>query len=537
MQPEARLACAQPDLTRLVEDSKSRGCSMVTIRDRIYHVLMHYGLAQIIWVACQVTGFHPWNRSLSGIAPSKVAQRVKKFGEHGFSFAECLRACSVKKNPNISGTRHERTNIDIAKQSNGQLADVIPGSLQQFSLTCNHSNQAVRAIDAEIDLVDSKFAPSGRVSKGLMSEKDPHGIGTALSNGIPWLQIDGIVEISNPLVIRIILEADNIPNEVADRDNTPALLLKCHNALMTVEATDPDSIVAAAVTTVQRSEGDDRKDDIHVYVEFAFDWGGGNIPFVLHEIDNYAKGLQQVRDVPPGVLQKLSKATIGGVKGGALLRGACVKVMINGLEKQMTTSEVSLMTQDKQKPYTTIVLEHMQHARSVQNLVTDPSLRAAFAKERDIMDIRLINHLLNRSKQFKTYNDIVRAFLEAINKHGILVTVPPPWVAALPSGHASADTSAKRTLPDQAGGQPSFDVVKAALEKGKCKEHSVCTHVTSKLEYRVLKITEKHVTFVGVQADTKMYKNALNLSIKPEDVFNTFSNFKAGAEQDMNALE
>ena len=176
------------------------------------------------------------------------------------------------------------------------------------------------------------------------------------------------------------------------------------------------------------------------------------------------------------------------------------------------------------------------HDRS-KNLVTDPSLRAAFAKERDIMDIRLINHLLNRSKQFKTYNDIVRAFLEAINKHGILVTVPPPWVAALPSGQASAVTAAKRTLPDQAGGQPSFDVVKAALEKGKCKEHSVCTHTTSKLEYRVLKITEEHVTFVGAQADTKIYKDALSLSIQPANVFKNFSNFRSGVVQDMNALE
>jgi hypothetical protein len=171
MQPQARLECAQPDLTRLTEESKSRGCSMVTIRDRIYHILMHYGLAQIMWVACQVTGFHPWNRSLSGIAPSKVAQRVKKFGEHGFSFAECLRACSVKKNTNVSGTQHEKTNIDIIKQSNGQLADVVPGSLQQFSLTCNHSNQAVRAIDAEIELDDPIFAPGGRVSKGLLNRE------------------------------------------------------------------------------------------------------------------------------------------------------------------------------------------------------------------------------------------------------------------------------------------------------------------------------------------------------------------------------
>jgi hypothetical protein len=251
---------------------------------------MHYGLAQIMWVACQVTGFHPWNRSLSGIAPSKVAQRVRKFGEHGFSFAECLRACSVKKNTNVSGTQHEKTNIDIIKQSNGQLADVVPGSLQQFSLTCNHSNQAVRAIDAEVELDDPIFAPGGRVSKGLFKSRDPHGIAVALDKGIPWLQIDGIVETQNPIIIRIILESDNIPNEIADRDAIPALLLKCHNALMTVDATNPDSVVAAAVSMVQRSESDDRKGDIHVYVEFAFDWGGGNVPFVLHEIDLYSRG-------------------------------------------------------------------------------------------------------------------------------------------------------------------------------------------------------------------------------------------------------
>ena len=105
------------------------------------------------------------------------------------------------------------------------------------------------------------------------------------------MQIDGIVETQNPIIIRIILESDNIPNEIADRDAIPALLLKCHNALMTVDATNPDSVVAAAVSMVQRSESVDRKGDIHVYVEFAFDWGGGNVSFVLREIDIYSRGV------------------------------------------------------------------------------------------------------------------------------------------------------------------------------------------------------------------------------------------------------
>jgi hypothetical protein len=154
MNPQARMVEATEDLTALVEKTKKDGCSMVTVRDRIFHVLLHYGLGTIVWVSCLVTGFHPWNRSVTGIAPYKVRQRVKKFGEHGFSFAECLRACSVKKNSTIAGHGHEKTNIDIVHQSNGQLADVMPGSLEQFSLTCNHSNQAVRAINAEIELDD-----------------------------------------------------------------------------------------------------------------------------------------------------------------------------------------------------------------------------------------------------------------------------------------------------------------------------------------------------------------------------------------------
>ena len=42
------------------------------------------------------------------------------------------------------------------------------------------------------------------------------------------------------------------------------------------------------------------------------------------------------------------------------------------------------------------------------------------------MDVRRINHLLNRSKQFKTYLGIARACIGATNMQGIIVKAPPP---------------------------------------------------------------------------------------------------------------
>ena len=67
---------------------------------------------------------------------------------------------------------------------------------------------------------DKKIAPEGTVNKALMCQKDPDGIGQAVHKGMPWLQIEGIVEEQMPNIIKIVIEADNIPNELADVDAT-----------------------------------------------------------------------------------------------------------------------------------------------------------------------------------------------------------------------------------------------------------------------------------------------------------------------------
>jgi hypothetical protein len=179
----------------------------------------------------------------------------------------------------------------------------------------------------------------------------------------------------------------------------------------------------------------------------------------------------------------------------------------------------------------------MQHARDVQETIDDPELKQAFATERDLMDVRLVSHLMNRSKQFKTYNDIVKAFLEGLNKHGMLVKVPPAWVPAMPSGTGAASApAAQKMLPDHAGGHPSWETVKAALDKGRCQENSTTMNIGPALEYTVVSAAEDIITLVGTKPLKKSaYGDSWNLTVKTNDIFVLFSAFKLGNAKDPNA--
>ena len=266
------------------------------------------------------TGCHPWNRSSSAIVPAKVAEKVTNFYKVGLSLLECSKAVAVGRARGPAGDAREAANIEIAKQSEGILAAVAQGSLSQFSITCNHTSQAVRVVICEAQHCDPEIAPTGAISRGLLEQRDAV-LAKTIRHGLDWLWIDPIVEEKIPALIRLIIEADNIPHAIAAKDTSGTLLWKCYEAIHEVfndkelsDMSDKDkwSFIEAKVL---RSEMG-RESDVAHYLEFTKLWAGGvKDPFVLRELDEFTKGLSKVRDFQAQMIGKLAKLNLGAGQG------------------------------------------------------------------------------------------------------------------------------------------------------------------------------------------------------------------------------
>ena len=546
---ENRMEEARDELEALESEAMRKESPLVTIRDKIYIVLLRYGLANILWVSCLVTGFHPWNRSTSGIIPSKVENKVCKFGTHGFSFAECLRACSVKRNPK-SGQAHEAINIEVTSASS-QLANVTPGSLQQFSLTCNHTNQAIRAIDAGVPLCDKKIAPEGTVNKALMCQKDPDGIGQAVHKGMPWLQIEGIVEEQMPNIIKIVIEADNIPNELADVDATQSLLLKCHAMLMEATARSPPDtaekdIIDLALTLAMRTEITRSKEDLLIFIQYAQKWGGGDEPTLLRDIDGHAKRIQALRDLPAALLQPLKDLSLGAATG-ALWRTAVIKLHLNGAEKPFSTTDIRSMASDTKKPFVLKAEEHMHTARAMKAQCGDASdIQEKFMNFLEMFDFRMVKHVTNRSRDFKTTTEIINMFIQDCRSEG-LSNVPVKWGSiATPKAKAKASTKpspnpanaqCESVMINMVSGVADSDTILQILEKKGCKPGNECKSVANDLKYKIMSMDTKTTKLTGMEIPhLAKYGAQFEVSVPTDELQKRFKLFKEGKKEERSCV-
>ena len=520
---------------------------MVGLRDKSYERLVHFGLAEVKVCSFGDTGFHPWNRSNTAIVPTKVSAKVMRFYQMGFSLTECAKSVSVQRRPGPVGDKHESANIEIINAAGGVLAPVKKeGSLSQFSLTCNHTCQAVRAASAGAVHTDPVIAPNGYISLPVMMNRDPT-IAQAITNGMPWLQLHWQVEEMFPDVIRIIIEADNIPNAIAEKDSASTLLWKCHAAIKGVydeedgkpedEKMSADDISTLIEARVLRSEIG-RETEVPQYVAFAKEWSGGVAnPFVLREFDAYTKVMPEARDINGSMIAKLAKLDLGPAQG-ALWRLATLKVAANPSEKPVVQSDVAAMSTTKNKPHVLSANLHMTEARKVmEDALKAPTVNIGkLERARDLLDQRLVKHVLNRSRDFKSSADICFKFLEDVVAAGAASThCPSQWQQKKTASSTNAASGVKRGIQELTASGPSLASIIDVLKSKGCEVGSQCTHAQSGKSYKVVSITNTAVEFKGTGPKETDYGANMQLSVSHADVGSVFRSFSI-AEKDQLIL-
>ena len=107
----ARLEAARPLLGAIKEKAKHADAQLVSLRDHSYHVMQTHGLAQRRRMKPNSVGFHPSNRSGSGLIPAKCRKKLSDAAKSGFSLIECARACAVGRAHGSIGDDYEFQNI------------------------------------------------------------------------------------------------------------------------------------------------------------------------------------------------------------------------------------------------------------------------------------------------------------------------------------------------------------------------------------------------------------------------------------------
>ncbi len=548
MDMKDRCAAAKPDMQQLTAKANAENAPIVGLRDQCYERFTHYGIAQRKKCLVRETGFHPWNRASTGVEGSDPLQKLDKFAASGFSLQEFARACTIQRIPGEAGDFYEHKNIEAVNASNGMLAPVAPKGLQQFALTCNHTWQALRAGEAEVACDIASISRNGRVSKAILRERDSN-IALAYDEGLETLHIHWMAEVEFPDMIRLIIEADNVPNTVAKQDNVATFMMKCYQAANALKGMLEGPQRCTEVQywkmvqdRVKRSELA-RESDVPHYIEFVKEWSGGmSNPFIIEDLARFVKGSPVVREVPAILIGKIASVDLGPAQG-ARWRCACLKSMVSSSDKYtcgnrstfFAISDISNMSSIKTKALALTADAHMVRARNVSKPVDDEYEGAAF-KLHSLLDKRLVNYVFNRSRDFKSMIDICNDYLENLRFQCKLeVKCPSEWQQTKKEPSAPCHGPALRSaiMPDlksDAARSGALRAVLAAFSKRGCEVGSHCTHILTKMDYKVMRITAQHVELEGNGAEVDFGAN-FKRKVENSTFFDVFGKCKQSSEE------
>ena len=513
MSPEQRMAAADADCDEILNRSFRKDAVPIALRDESYELLAKVGLGEVKHVSWQETGFCPDNRSRSGIIKAKVSERQTNFYNSGVSKLELSKAVSVGRVPGEQGDKDENDNIRAAEASGDILAPVAPKSLTQFSLTCNHSTQAIKGVIGGCAHPDTKTFPNGKLNQHDFIRKQPRV--EPLLPGIEWFQIHHIVYQKKPQLIKLIIETDNITNLISTEDISSTLFLKCHAASQDVfkdkshKDLSVDDKWSVTQSRVLRSELG-KEADVRIYCEFTRHWcGEQENPYILKEYDEFCRSqmAEHLRDIQSAMVEKLTKADFGTGQG-ALWRGATLKMAADNREKPVGTSDVGIMSNKKTIP---LILKANQHMAEARNVLADamkaPCVDTHELKvARDRLDQRLWKLVMSRSSDYQTMSEICYEFMTEVGELlGVEAYYPEVWKSSAKAKGKAKAKGAKRAFSEVSKDGPSLMQLHQLLADKGCVVGALCIYSNNDLPYEVTAINKEGVKLRGTHMKESLY--------------------------------
>jgi len=229
-------------------------------------------------------------------------------------------------------TRFTKFNHDLMSSSAGMLPqynDLIKGC----TVTCGHTSQGFRAIDAGCPSDDARFTIDGRLSISVLADNQPK-YAAAVRDGVEWDAIDWEVEDVFTWIPKLLQEAGNAGQQIARCESRIEVMLKVQIIANRIAGLDQHGV--ADWDRVQKESargGAPFASELHGLVMYVKELSGGlEDPVLLFEYRDFTRQLQTQRIVKGHMYQALADVQISSEGACPLFRMAMAKSMSSASE-------------------------------------------------------------------------------------------------------------------------------------------------------------------------------------------------------------
>jgi hypothetical protein len=204
----ATMACSAPPLTagasldpvaQVIADVAADRLGIVAAADALEQHFKTLGLSYVMTINPRQVGFDPCNRDGAGGNAKEVLALASEIAHLGWSWPATAHAVCIEELP---GSKHvEEFNRKFAEGTG--LAAVEPDSIRFGSLSCGHTNWALRCISAGVPSTCPALSEDGRLSLAKLEVKDPD-YATAVKTGLKWLVLRADVRTRYPKALNIL---------------------------------------------------------------------------------------------------------------------------------------------------------------------------------------------------------------------------------------------------------------------------------------------------------------------------------------------
>ena len=199
----------QDEITACLNHADQAG-QVVQASARLMAVLEKHQLSRMVRLKPDEVGVHSQNRDGFGICPRDVHSLLASIASVGFDHTQASPICTeIGHGPAIL-----QFNEGLVASSGGLLPPVNPTKLRFASLSCSHTNAALRCALHEVVSEEELISLNGRISMSKIQSIDK-ALFDACHEGLVWTAIHRDVMDFSPKIAQLIQSACNVSSHIS----------------------------------------------------------------------------------------------------------------------------------------------------------------------------------------------------------------------------------------------------------------------------------------------------------------------------------
>ena len=211
-------------INRAIQDFDEKRVGLAQCADRIEEALEAKGLMRSMTLHPSMVGVDPSNRNGGGVNALEVNLLASDICEVGWSWDACRHATCIEEKPGDSFI----SDFNKRLVAHSGLAPVVEGSIKYGSLSCSHTQQALRAIASGCESDNPLMSQGGRYCLERLGSRDKL-YAEAVAQGLRWKVMSWKVREMHPRVPDLIQSARNIGSTLNRKESEMQILLRLHS--------------------------------------------------------------------------------------------------------------------------------------------------------------------------------------------------------------------------------------------------------------------------------------------------------------------